>query len=863
MTILHDLRTKVAGLAPATLSLLLPLAVARGQELPPGHVLVDDMIVPAEWLHGDGHVNSLPWNTPPDANIIPYEFAPEVATADRTTLRDAMDHLQAFCGVRFAPRWPAAVDWIEFKNNPTPGGAAEVGRRGGRQRVWLYPGEDRGVAIHELMHAMSFLHEHQRSDRDTFVTVQWANIQNGAQHNFNLLSDTLVGAYDFDSIMHYFLSAFSNGGGPTLTLNVPYTGLIGHTSYVSNGDGAGLRSLHGAPPSPTITHSLPFSLPVNPASAQTLTLFGDNYFKAFASGSPTTTGTRVFANGVALATTVVGRTSLTVTVPTNLLAQPGSLAITVRNPQPGIADTVSTPLFVPVPAVASATSWYGPNANPGFGEVVAIGGDYDNNGTAEVLVANPGNGSSLAGTVYLMSPTTGAAIATIPDPTAFVGGSFGLSLADLGDVNGDNISDFAVGNPGHNLSQGRVLIYSGATRTALTPALATPAGALLFGWAMATLDDLTGDGVRELAVGAPGFGGQSNAVHIVNPATRTVLQTIAMPSSDSFGQAVAYLGDNTIAVGSPSEPNPSTTPNSGRFTLFRLTSATTNTMLYTRVGAFGQRLGSSLAAVGLVDNDLTVDVAVGASGINQVFVFSGVSGPSGPTTLASHANPGALSFGQRMTSVGDADGDGFGDIAANSTGGAGTVRVVSGKTGALIAELTLPAQPGGWRGGLSGGRAIFGGGAFELVTGAPNATSGTGLTGFVEIARTASASFRLTGCSLTAPAPTLVATTRPVLGTNCVFVTADQHPAGGSFIAVFGLANAPMVNLPLGACSMFLDPATLATVAFVVPAGGSTQTPVFVPNTSTLIGAAMAAQSAIFVGADIDTTNAQLLRIGL
>lgn len=36
-----------------------------------------------------------------------------------------------------------------------------------------------GVASHELMHALSFVHEHSRSDRDTYVTILWDNIMRG------------------------------------------------------------------------------------------------------------------------------------------------------------------------------------------------------------------------------------------------------------------------------------------------------------------------------------------------------------------------------------------------------------------------------------------------------------------------------------------------------------------------------------------------------------------------------------------------------------------------------------------------------------------------------------------------------------
>ena len=36
-----------------------------------------------------------------------------------------------------------------------------------------------GVAAHELYHALGFFHEQSRLDRDDYITVNFANIQQG------------------------------------------------------------------------------------------------------------------------------------------------------------------------------------------------------------------------------------------------------------------------------------------------------------------------------------------------------------------------------------------------------------------------------------------------------------------------------------------------------------------------------------------------------------------------------------------------------------------------------------------------------------------------------------------------------------
>lgn len=96
-------------------------------------------------------------------------------------ISDAMDDYHKMTCVKFRPRSTTDVDYISITSSNS-GCWSSVGRIGGRQEVNLQsPGclTKKGTVIHELMHAMGFLHEQNRSERDHHVTINWSNIQRG------------------------------------------------------------------------------------------------------------------------------------------------------------------------------------------------------------------------------------------------------------------------------------------------------------------------------------------------------------------------------------------------------------------------------------------------------------------------------------------------------------------------------------------------------------------------------------------------------------------------------------------------------------------------------------------------------------
>jgi hypothetical protein len=58
--------------------------------------------------------------------------------------------------------------------------------------------------VHELGHALGLFHEHQRPDRNAFVTYNAGNVQAGKQGDFNIPPQAQpLGRYDYGSVMHY------------------------------------------------------------------------------------------------------------------------------------------------------------------------------------------------------------------------------------------------------------------------------------------------------------------------------------------------------------------------------------------------------------------------------------------------------------------------------------------------------------------------------------------------------------------------------------------------------------------------------------------------------------------------------------
>jgi len=151
---------------------------------------------------------------------VPYVIASgQYTSSERTEIQNAVTSLgEKSKVIKFVPRTNQS-NYIEVISSD--GCWSVLGRSGGKQNLSL--NRDGCLSTrtiqHEFMHAIGIWHEQSRPDRDQFVTINWQNIQDGKDDNFEKRTDssTLGNAYDYNSVMHYSTKAFSKNGQDTIT----------------------------------------------------------------------------------------------------------------------------------------------------------------------------------------------------------------------------------------------------------------------------------------------------------------------------------------------------------------------------------------------------------------------------------------------------------------------------------------------------------------------------------------------------------------------------------------------------------------------------------------------------------------------
>lgn len=154
------------------------------------------------------------------SNVIPYYIQPGLRDPERV-----IHALEMFSNtvIQFVP-FNGQEDVMVFEE---ANGECKsyVGRIGGKQPLWISPGCQPDDIAHEILHALGFVHEQNRTDRDQYLTMIPANIDERYQDNFYRLPQELMkvsglAPFDFESLMIYPPDMFSKNGQATMQSKV-------------------------------------------------------------------------------------------------------------------------------------------------------------------------------------------------------------------------------------------------------------------------------------------------------------------------------------------------------------------------------------------------------------------------------------------------------------------------------------------------------------------------------------------------------------------------------------------------------------------------------------------------------------------
>ncbi|XP_034721813.1 high choriolytic enzyme 1-like [Etheostoma cragini] len=165
---------------------------------------------------------------------VPYDVSTSFTSSEKITINNAISAFHMSTCVRFVPR-VAQTDYISIEK--LSGCWSYAGRTGGAQQLSLGAGcVQHGIVQHELIHALGFWHEQSRSDRDSYVRINYENILDGYASNFDRKeTNNLAVPYDYSSVMHYAAKDFSKNGGDTITPLTP-SAQIGQRASMSDSD---------------------------------------------------------------------------------------------------------------------------------------------------------------------------------------------------------------------------------------------------------------------------------------------------------------------------------------------------------------------------------------------------------------------------------------------------------------------------------------------------------------------------------------------------------------------------------------------------------------------------------------------------
>ncbi|NQU48535.1 MAG: FG-GAP repeat protein [Planctomycetes bacterium] len=266
----------------------------------------------------------------------------------------------------------------------------------------------------------------------------------------------------------------------------------------------------------------------------------------------------------------------------------------------------------------------------GFGSQVAPAGDLDGDGVPDILVGaeDTYSGGTYTGAILVFSGASGAELLRINGNQ--VGEKFGSTLAFLGDVNSDGSPDYLVGafayDVGFSINVGQARLFSGATGTLLYEYTGMQQNDRL-GVCVAGGSDLNGDAVPDFLIASNGIG-SIGAVSAYSGLDGSIMFQLTGEVVSSYGQSICLLNDvdgdgvSEIVIGADGfDHNSNIFDAEGSVYLY---SGATQFLMNRFDGELdGQRFGTAVASSGDVSLSGTSGIIVGSTGYSSTGVFDG------------------------------------------------------------------------------------------------------------------------------------------------------------------------------------------------------------------------------------------------
>ena len=394
--------------------------------------------------------------------------------------------------------------------------------------------------------------------------------------------------------------------------------------------------------------------------------------------------------------------------------------------------------FIDDAGAQSFTQMYrfdGGAAFDGLGSSVTSAGDVDGDGVKDIVVgaySAPHRGVTQGGSVFVYSGANGSLIRRIDGEKPY--GLFGYSVAAV-DVNGDGFADIVVGAPrltgpgSPYAGSGSIFVYSGRDGALLWKKDGESTGDT-FGWHVATIKDLNGDGRPDILVGAEG----GNRAFVLSGVDGSVI--FQKSGTGGFGVCVTSIGD----INGDGKENLIIGTEIGR--VFVYSGADGSLMAQINSLDWKGSFGEAVAGGGDINGDGIPDFVVGASGASpfgriqagSIYVYSGKNFSLLKRLDGVVAGDHLGGCCGALSAVGDVNGDGRADIVAaaglaspNGNQHAGSVYVYSflGNRWTLLKRFdgaVSDDQLGTFIdlcGGVSNDGDIDGDGRVEIIIGGP------------------------------------------------------------------------------------------------------------------------------------------------